>query len=280
MVEAPLAGRLVGEGPPVLFIHGLVNSRRIFGDTFEPLSPTRRLAYVDLAGYGDSMRHPGPYGIEAQVEHVRAFRDAHLPPGPVTLVGYSFGSLVALAAAARWTDVSDALAVCAPVYPSPAEGRLRLREVGRIERLMADRDPLAEKICRTVCQKPGRHWLVDALHPHIPSPIVLDYLRHSYRSVTESFESLIEEQRVPEWLASARPRTRVSFLQATEDAHCSPAQLRTLLGPDADVRQARGDHHVMFRDPPEVFAAVSAWLAEGQATGHEAGAGGRAAAAG
>jgi pimeloyl-ACP methyl ester carboxylesterase len=49
---------VVGEGRPILFVHGLAADRRLMAAAFEPLPDGWRRIYIDLPGHGGSRGDP------------------------------------------------------------------------------------------------------------------------------------------------------------------------------------------------------------------------------
>jgi pimeloyl-ACP methyl ester carboxylesterase len=88
-----------GHGRPLLFLHGLGGSGYTFRHLVPTLARSHRVITLDLKGFGRSEkifdRH---YSIYDQARLVEAFITAHGLSG-VTLVGHSYGGLVALVAA-------------------------------------------------------------------------------------------------------------------------------------------------------------------------------------
>lgn len=85
------------DAPPVLFVHGYSQHHLSWAEQFDgDLADDHRLVAMDLRGHGDSEVAPDGYGDSAAwAGDVAAVVDA-LDLDGVTLVGWSYGSLVAL----------------------------------------------------------------------------------------------------------------------------------------------------------------------------------------
>lgn len=94
---------LPGEGPALVFVHGLgCASSHDYPEVaaHDSLARRRRLL-VDLPGFGYSDRPDDfPYTVDAHAEVLEAWLDA-VAPGPVSLFGHSMGGAVAIALASR-----------------------------------------------------------------------------------------------------------------------------------------------------------------------------------
>ena len=112
----------VGDGPPVVLLHGIASSSVTFENVVPLLVERHRSVSIDLLGFGAS---PAPedagYTIE---EHVAALHRTLRRLGLRTfvLVGHSMGALIATRyAATHRRQVSRLVIVSPPVYLTPAE---------------------------------------------------------------------------------------------------------------------------------------------------------------
>ena len=87
--------RTVGTGPPVVLIHGMVNSSRHWKRVALELADRYTVIAPDLIGHGDSATPRGDYSIGA---HAAAIRDllASLGIRSATIVGHSLGGGIAM----------------------------------------------------------------------------------------------------------------------------------------------------------------------------------------
>src|SRR3954453_21179347 len=67
--------RIAGSGPPVVLIHGMVNSSRHWEDVAMRLARDHTVIAPDLIGHGDSAAVRGDYSLGAHAASIRA-----LPP--------------------------------------------------------------------------------------------------------------------------------------------------------------------------------------------------------
>jgi pimeloyl-ACP methyl ester carboxylesterase len=87
--------RIAGSGPPVLLIHGMVNSSRHWEGVALRLADRYTVIAPDLIGHGDSATPRGDYSLGA---HAASIRDllAVLGIDHATVVGHSLGGGVAM----------------------------------------------------------------------------------------------------------------------------------------------------------------------------------------
>lgn len=101
----------VGEGPPVVFSHGLLWSTALYRPQIAALQGHRRCIAWDHRGQGRSDVPPGrSVSIETCTEDAIALLD-DLGLGPVDFVGLSMGGFVGMRVAARRPDLVRSLAL-------------------------------------------------------------------------------------------------------------------------------------------------------------------------
>jgi pimeloyl-ACP methyl ester carboxylesterase len=87
--------RIAGDGPPVVLIHGMLNSSSHWHDVAQRLAGSHTVIAPDLIGHGDSAAPRGDYSLGA---HAASIRDLLTAIGieRATIVGHSLGGGVAL----------------------------------------------------------------------------------------------------------------------------------------------------------------------------------------
>jgi pimeloyl-ACP methyl ester carboxylesterase len=106
---------LVGGGH-VVVVHGSLDRSAGMLKLSRRLDDEFRVTRYDRRGYGRSMPHPGPFGIEHQVDDlVAVIGRSPLAPGRCVVFGHSYGGNVALALAERHPELVAGVAV----YESP-----------------------------------------------------------------------------------------------------------------------------------------------------------------
>ncbi|MGA2936445.1 MAG: alpha/beta hydrolase [Syntrophobacteraceae bacterium] len=124
-------------GPPVLFLHGYVDSWRSFTGVLDALPREYRAVALDLRGHGDSDKPECCYAAEDFAQDLLLFMDA-LELDKANLVGHSMGSFIAQSFAARCPGRVERLIL---ISSSPGTaGNAMLREIK--PRIDALRDPI------------------------------------------------------------------------------------------------------------------------------------------
>jgi len=89
---ASIAYEVAGDGPAIVLVHGITESRRSWDPLIEPLARDHRVVAVDLRGHGGSERRP-PYDALTMAADLRAVMDAAGAMDPL-VVGHSLGGAV------------------------------------------------------------------------------------------------------------------------------------------------------------------------------------------
>lgn len=109
-----LAIQEVGDGPPVLMLHGLGGTKISFLPTQAALAPDFRTIAVDLPGFGDSDKPlPGSYDAKFFAKWVIGLMDA-LELERAHVIGHSMGGRVAIELGMSHADRIDCLALMTP----------------------------------------------------------------------------------------------------------------------------------------------------------------------
>ncbi|HEY5730663.1 MAG TPA: alpha/beta hydrolase, partial [Anaerolineales bacterium] len=83
-----------GQGPPILFIHGLGSSARDWEKQIPIFSKQYQAVSLDLRGHGISQKPPGPYSMSLFANDIAGLIEA-LGIAPVHVVGISLGGMIA-----------------------------------------------------------------------------------------------------------------------------------------------------------------------------------------
>ncbi len=133
---AVIFSRALGRGPDVVVLHGGPGANHAsLLPQFDSLARNRQLRYYDQRGGGNSSVSPGaPLGWRQHVDDLHLLLDHwHCPAA--TLLGYSWGSLLALLYAVRHPTRVCRLAL---VSPAPVTARARQEFTRRLDRRLRD----------------------------------------------------------------------------------------------------------------------------------------------
>ncbi len=145
-----------GEGPPLVLIHGLSGAASNWVAVAPRLVQRFRVLVPDLPGHGGSSPFPAAASLDPFAERVAQLAELE-GMQPASVVGHSFGGLVALRLALRRQDDVSALALVAAAGISTA--------TRRVERLLAISSlvrpgRLYSRFSATVARSPALKYLV------------------------------------------------------------------------------------------------------------------------
>ena len=120
--------RTAGTGgplPTLLMLHQVPNSGQIFEPVIPLLAEDRRVIAADIPGFGMSDPLPDPQTIEGYAEVIgKALRD--VVPGPMDIVGYHTGAMLAAVLTARHPQaVRNLVLISMPLFDTQRRSTLR-----------------------------------------------------------------------------------------------------------------------------------------------------------
>src|SRR5882757_316105 len=99
---------MAGEGPAVVFVHGLAGSSSTWNEVLPALADRYTVLAPDLLGHGESAKPRGDYSLGAYASGVRDLLTA-LGHDTATIVGHSLGGGVAMQFAYQFPERCDRL---------------------------------------------------------------------------------------------------------------------------------------------------------------------------
>ncbi len=96
----------IGQGPPVILLHGGLANADYWGNQVRALAPHHRVIVMDSRGHGRSTRDARPFGYDLMADDVVGLMDA-LGIRRADIVGWSDGAIIGLDLAMRHADRID-----------------------------------------------------------------------------------------------------------------------------------------------------------------------------
>lgn len=129
---ATLSVNDVGQGLPILFVHGFPLDHTMWREQVADLSRDHRCIVPDLRGFGQSTVTEGKVTMEQFADDLAALLDALQITEPIVLCGLSMGGYIAWPFVRRYSARLKSLILCdtraAPDPPEAAANRLRLAD--------------------------------------------------------------------------------------------------------------------------------------------------------
>lgn len=241
-----------GEGAPVIFVHGTSSDAQMgWAASFERLAVGRRCLAPDLIGSGETRFLGGTPGFDDLVEQVTVLADTL--DGPVDLVGYSLGGVVAAAAAARLGERARRLVAFGAWARSDRPMQLLFSLWAHLA--AADRRRLAELVLLNGASPEYLRSLEPAMIEQI-----LERYAHFLAPGSDLQAAIDARVDIRDRLAAIRADTLVIGL--SRDRMVPPVYCRELAEgiAGADYREIDSGHLVMMENPAPLMDALDAHL--------------------
>jgi pimeloyl-ACP methyl ester carboxylesterase len=242
-----------GEGPGLVFVAGTGLSALLnYGHLLDPFLPHRTVVLPDYAAAGDTPDVDGDLTVDLLAEQIAAAASDAVD-GPVDLVGFSLGAVVAAAVAATRPELVRRLVLVAG-WPGPDDGRHQLA-IDLWQRLERTDHDLLNRFLQLICFSPpflsgmgveGVQQLLAGAPPLIPG-----MRRH------------LEADRVADVILLAPKITAPTLVIGLSRDQVVPVErvreLRDLI-PGSGYAEIDSGHMVPFERPQELVAALQGFL--------------------
>ncbi|MBO9515492.1 MAG: alpha/beta hydrolase [Variovorax sp.] len=243
--------------PTVVFIHGVLNDHSVW------ILQSRWFAHhgwnvlaVDLPGHCRS-EGPPPASVEAAADFVVALLDA-AGVAQAALVGHSFGSLIALEAAARAPQRVTHLALVGTAYPMTVSPALLDGAQNDPQRAIAMVNTFSHSLLAPPPSSlgPGT-WLYGGSRALMRRVLASNPHANVFHIGFKACNDYANGE-----AAMAQVQCPVLFLLGASDQMTPPRATRTLIdkAPGAKVVTVRAGHALMTEAPDEVLFALNAFL--------------------
>ena len=285
LTPGTLACRVSGaDGVAVLLLHGMLGSSRFWGADYDRLGSDGRVIVVDLLGFGSSPRPDGRYDLDDHVDAILATLDELGIDDAVVIGAHSLGCVIALGLADRAPErVAGIVMFGPPIYTSPGQARARMSALGGLARLLALDTPLAERVCRWMCQHRAlAARLAVALRPDLPEPVARDSVQHNWVSYAGTMRNVIigsdsaglahralNAMSATEPLNAHRPDVTLRIIAGDRDTVPEPAVLDELaIDPAVRVAYWHGRHDLPLCEPDRCVRTIAAMRATASPVPH------------
>lgn len=244
------------QGDFIVFLPGLMGSTAFWrsGDTGRLTTAGHRLLFVDLLGFGRSPWPRSQYNLDDHIGALRRTMEEEGATRHVTLVGHSFGAIVAAHYAAQFPDeVHQLILFGPPIYESRKDAGGRIGAMSPLAALLM-RSPLA---ARAVCAlhnafMPLASSLAPRIRPELPSGIARDGALHFWPSLYGSVSHVILDEPIQGPLRTVGKRT--VLVLGDEDGISDAALVAGIASETgASMVHTKGDHSSYWRTYPDVL---------------------------
>jgi pimeloyl-ACP methyl ester carboxylesterase len=238
-----------GQGPPLLFVHGLGSSGRDWAAQVDHFARRHRVLRIDLRGHGRSERGEGTYAIPQFARDVAVFVRKR-GVWPVHVVGLSMGGMVALELAASAPRLLRSLVVVNSVAD------MRLHSWHDVWFYVSRRLTVQMLGMRRVGQLLARKLFVKPSQEDLRRKFVRRWAQNDKRAYLASVDAIMR------WSVADRlGRIDVPTLLVSSDEDYTPVAAKEQMVarmPRADLAVVDDARHALPVERPEAFNAIVA----------------------
>lgn len=248
----------------VVFLAGFTGSHRMWGPPFRALRRHYRLILMDTLGFGQSPKPQIDYTLD---DHLSAIHTTvqTVTERTVHLVGYSMGTLLALAYAHSYPErVASICLISLTCYRNEQEARTTIAQASLFNRLLAMDTDLARVTCELMCRfRPFFTLIAPALAREVPAVVARDALQHNWISYSRTMQHVIFEATPMQWLHDLHHPTLV--IQGVNDRIAPFVNVVAAVTGNSHIRllPVAADHQVVFTHSGAVATALAAFLPAG-----------------
>lgn len=252
--------RDIGEGPTLLFAHGLFASHHIFAAQVQALSQSYRCIVVDMPGHGLSGYDPTGWTLDDLSCDLALMID-ELALGKVTIVGQSQGAMVALRLAARYPQLLAGLVLIGTSARAEFPERLEMWRRQR-ETLLNDSTEAREALFTTLqAYVNSAEWLQN--HPREAAEERAIMHAHNREGLALALDAAVFDRGDITHLLPTI--TAPTLVIVGEEDRATPVELSkeiAALLPDAQlITLAKTGHHPPTEAADTVTAAIAGFIA-------------------
>lgn len=244
-------------GELVVCLHGLAQHGGIYEELGKRLAGSGyRVTSLDLRGHGASGPEP-PWSLETHVSDVLESLDAE-EAAAATLVGHSFGGLVAAALAARAPERVSGLVLLDPGLGLPPEYALKAAEMDRLDWSFASVDGAVNALLSSDMVLAAPRETVAAFAAGDVRPGPDGRLRFSY--CPSAVVAAWSELTLPPPPVATVPTLLVRPVGSPVRGAVQDKRYREALGSQLTLTAVPNGHNVLWESPRETGAAIADFL--------------------
>ena len=247
-------------GPTLVFVAGVGGTTRYWESRVARLTRHYRVLLVDLLGFGHS---PKPWIVYTVDRHVAELRRVLGDRERFTLIGHSFGAILAVAYAARYPEqVTGLVLFSLPCFGDLKRALAYYRGRRGLDRWLMTNIILSSVTC-FVTRRLLRRFLPRLL-PEFPREVVEDLVQHTWLSSTSTIWQGVYRHDVARDADRLAKELPVLCLHGDRDV-TAPVEYTQRLTEDRPHWTLRVlpdvDHHPLLRDPSGCLAAIQDFVA-------------------
>jgi pimeloyl-ACP methyl ester carboxylesterase len=175
----------LGEGPPLVFLHGLIGRWTHWVEQLTAFAPSHRVIAVDLPGFGDSPMPAEKISISGYARMIEKLLDV-LQLSAAAFVGHSMGGFTSVELAINFPERVQRLVLISPAGLSTYNNPRNLLLVAQMRRFRQIVDPYHARVAahaELLARRPRLRLLDPTTHivarhsDRLPAPFVAEFVR-------------------------------------------------------------------------------------------------------
>ena len=175
----------LGEGPPLVFVHGLIERWTQWVEQLSVFASSHRVIAMDLPGFGDSPMPAEKISVPGYARTIEQLLDA-LQVNAAAFVGHSMGGFTSVELAINFPQRVERLALISPAGLSTYNNPRDLRLVAQMRRLRRIVNPYHARVAahaELIARRPRLRLLEPTTHvvarhsDRLPAPFVAEFVR-------------------------------------------------------------------------------------------------------
>lgn len=252
--------KVSGKGKPLVFLHGLGASHRMWSTIINHLPQTYQFVTPDLLGFG---RSPKPDSTYTTKQHITAIEESikeNKIEQPFTLIGNSLGSILTIAYTKHFPkDVDKLIIIAPPIYKTSQEAKAKIISSPRVEYLLYS--PLGRIYCGIHQLFHGFFSLVlPLLIKKYPKTVIQDFLLHTWQSYKYTVTHVIEEQDAFETLLHIKIPTLILYSDNDRLMNIQTLEKLAEKNKQITLKKLSGQHDFPLVYPKEVSEEITRFL--------------------
>lgn len=238
----------VGEGPPLLFLHGLGSSARDWENQVSHFQGSRELVAPDFRGHGRSDKPEGPFSIEEFASDTVGLIEG-LELGPLPIVGISLGGMVGFQLVADRPDLVTKL-VAVNALPAFEMTRISQRIQVAIRKVITKRLSMAK-----IGDVLSKRLFTDPDMEDLRSKMVERWAENEKAAYEATFAAILDWPGVKDEMT----RTEIPITVVSSDLdYLAPDDKEPYVDamPAADMVVIENAHHAVPMERPDRFNAA------------------------
>jgi cis-3-alkyl-4-acyloxetan-2-one decarboxylase len=237
-----LHAKVIGEGKPIVLIHGYLSSSHYFKSIQKHLARDYKVIALDLLGFGKSPKPKIEHNYDTHIEAISRTLESLGIEKPFTLIGHSLGAMISLRyAVKRPSDINQLLLFNPPIFTDPDQVFHHHAASGKHYRMMLH------------SSRRDKYWQTLKLIPHIrtgrrPAINFADTLKMSSYAREGSYDNIIKQSELLHDLEIVRPPTLLVIGRYDRLVYIDNLKGKKL-AQNVAIKIVETGHHTLVRTP-------------------------------